>query len=125
MREYPFERRRDYRRGYRELPSLARTAIRWRTRRRVRAIEASGLTRRYNGGSWLRRSGASAADLEGVGMAKRGENTGRSGGVVDAPGKKRRKPLPSDPQAKVVKSQAEKMRTAMPMAKTNRRRGRA
>jgi hypothetical protein len=53
------------------------------------------------------------------------ENTGRSGGVVDAPGKKHRKPLPSDPGAKIVSSQAAKMRTATPMAKTNRRRGRA
>jgi len=58
-------------------------------------------------------------------MAKRDENKGRSGGVVDAPGKKHRKPLPSDPEGKVVRSQAAKMRTATPMAKTNRRRGRA
>jgi len=49
---------------------------------------------------------------------------GRSGGVVDAPGKKHRKPLPSDPGAPQAASQAAKMRTAKTMVKTNRRRGR-
>jgi hypothetical protein len=49
---------------------------------------------------------------------------GRSGGVVDAPGKKHRKPLPADPGATIVHEQAAKMRTAKTMVKTNRRRGR-
>ena len=49
---------------------------------------------------------------------------GRSGGVVDAPGKRRRKRLPADPDATVAASQAAKARRARPMAKTNRRRGR-
>jgi hypothetical protein len=49
---------------------------------------------------------------------------GRSGGVVDAPGKKHRKPPPTDPGANIADSQAAKMRTTVPMAKTNRRRGR-
>jgi hypothetical protein len=44
--------------------------------------------------------------------------------VVDAPGKRHRKPPPSDPDAIVADSQAAKMRTAMTMVKTNRRRGR-
>ena len=48
----------------------------------------------------------------------------RSGGVVDAPGKTHRKPMPTDPGANIAGSQAAKMRTAKPMAKTNRRRGR-
>jgi hypothetical protein len=56
--------------------------------------------------------------------AARGEAKGRSGGMVDAPGKKHRKPLPSDPDANIADSQAAKMRTAMPMAKTNKNRGR-
>ena len=56
--------------------------------------------------------------------AVRGRSKGRSGGVVDAPGKKRRKQAPKDPGANIADSQAAKMRTAMPMAKTNRRRGR-
>jgi hypothetical protein len=54
----------------------------------------------------------------------RGGARGRSGGAVDAPGKKHRKPLPSDPDATNADSQAAKMRTAMPMSKTKRLRGR-
>ena len=54
----------------------------------------------------------------------RGGTKGRSGGVVDAPGKKHRKPMPSDPDASIADSQAAKMRTAVTMIKTNRRRGR-
>ena len=49
---------------------------------------------------------------------------GRSGGMVDAPGKKHRKPMPADPGANIVDSQAAKMRTAKTMVKTNKRRGR-
>lgn len=49
---------------------------------------------------------------------------GRSGGVVDAPGKKHRKPMPADPGASKAASQAAKLRAARTMVKTNRRRGR-
>jgi hypothetical protein len=49
---------------------------------------------------------------------------GRSGGVVDAPGKKHRKPMPADPAAYQAASQAAKLRAAKTMVKTNRRRGR-
>jgi hypothetical protein len=49
--------------------------------------------------------------------------TPRSGGVVDAPGKKHRKPMPADPDARRAASQAAKIRPKM-MVKTNRRRGR-
>jgi hypothetical protein len=48
----------------------------------------------------------------------------RSGGVVDAPGKKHRKPLPSDPGANLAHAQAAKMRAARPMVKTSKTRGR-
>jgi hypothetical protein len=48
----------------------------------------------------------------------------RSGGVVDAPGKKHRKPARRDPGANMAGSQAAKMRLARTMVKTNRRRGR-
>ena len=58
-----------------------------------------------------------------VAAARKG-NKGRSGGRVDAPGKKHRKPMPSDPGARIAKSQAAKIRTAKTMEKTNRRRGR-
>jgi hypothetical protein len=54
----------------------------------------------------------------------RGRTKGRSGGAVDAPGKKHRKPLPADPGANLADSQAAKMRMARPMIKTTRRRGR-
>jgi hypothetical protein len=49
---------------------------------------------------------------------------GRSGGVVDAPGKRHRKPMPTDPSANIADSQAAKMRMARTMVKTHRRRGR-
>jgi hypothetical protein len=56
--------------------------------------------------------------------AAHGRTRGRSGGVVDAPGKKHRKPTPTDPDANLADTQAAKMRTAKTMVKTNRRRGR-
>jgi|KBSMisStaDraftv2_1062788.scaffolds.fasta_scaffold428537_2 hypothetical protein len=48
----------------------------------------------------------------------------RSGGTVDAPGKKHRKRPPSDPDAALARSQARKMRAATPMEKTARHRQR-
>ena len=56
--------------------------------------------------------------------AAHGNTKGRSGGVVDAPGKKHRKPPPADPEAYKAASQAAKMRAAQTMVKTNRLRGR-
>ena len=57
-------------------------------------------------------------------VAARQGNKGRSGGVVDAPGKKHRKAAPTDPDASIADSQAAKMRAAKTMEKTYRRRGR-
>lgn len=51
-------------------------------------------------------------------------SAGRSGGKVDAPGKKHRKPTPTTVEVKRAGSQAAKVRLARPMAKTNRHRGR-
>ena len=48
----------------------------------------------------------------------------RSGGAVDAPGKKHRPPMPNDPDANTASSQAAKVRMAKTMIKTHRRRGR-
>lgn len=59
-----------------------------------------------------------------VAAAAGGGNKGRSGGVVDAPGKKHRKPAPRDPDANMAASQTAKMRAAKTMVKTTRRRGR-
>jgi hypothetical protein len=56
--------------------------------------------------------------------AARRENKGRSGGGVDAPGKKHRKPTAAGAARTVANSQAAKLRTAKTMAKTNQRRGR-
>jgi hypothetical protein len=56
--------------------------------------------------------------------AARAGNKGRSGGTVDAPGKKHRRRKPNDPAANLASSQAVKLRTAKTMAKTNRHRGR-
>ena len=49
---------------------------------------------------------------------------GRSGGSVDAPGKKHRPPMPDGPGANRADSQAAKMRAAKTMVKTSRLRGR-
>jgi hypothetical protein len=48
----------------------------------------------------------------------------RSGGIVDAPGKKHRPAMPTDPGANRADGQAAKMRAAKTMVKTHRRRGR-
>jgi hypothetical protein len=79
---------------------------------------AAALLQQLAGGAKKSAKGKPAA------QARREEIKGRSGGVVDAPGKKHRKPLPSDPDAKTADSQAAKVRTAKTMAKTTRRRGR-
>src|SRR6476469_9990901 len=47
-----------------------------------------------------------------------GKTRGRSGGIVDAPGKKHRPPMPTDPGATHADSQAAKMRPAKTMVKT-------
>ena len=57
-------------------------------------------------------------------VTARGRNNGRSGGVVDAPGKRHRTPMRNDLSANVAHSQADKLRTAKTMKKTDRRRGR-
>lgn len=60
----------------------------------------------------------------GTTAASRKKQAGRSGGAVDAPGKKHRQPMPADPGANLEGSQAAKMRTARTMVKTKRLRGR-
>jgi hypothetical protein len=65
-----------------------------------------------------------ARDKQPIAAAAPAGRRPRSGGVVDAPRKKHRKPLPSNPDAGIARSQAAKMRTASTMVKTNRRRGR-
>ena len=67
---------------------------------------------------------AAVAPKKPAAAATPGRGKGRSGGVVDAPGKKHRPLMPSDPDASHVRSQAAKMRGAKTMVKTNRLRGR-
>jgi hypothetical protein len=52
------------------------------------------------------------------------KSRGRSGGVVDAPGKRHRPLMASDPDATRARSQTAKLREAKTMVKTDRRRGR-
>ena len=54
--------------------------------------------------------------------AARKTTPARSGGAVDAPGKQHRKRAPADPDAALARSQAGKVRAAMPMDKTPRHR---
>jgi hypothetical protein len=79
---------------------------------------ASHLLKQLAGGRTAVKKKSAAAATAGKGKK------GRSGGAVDAPGKKHRKQAPPDPDRAVARSQASKMRTAMPMAKTSKRRGR-
>jgi hypothetical protein len=81
--------------------------------------EATRLLDQLTGGAKKATKKAQAAAA-----AARKAGKGRSGGVVDAPGKKHRKKAAADPQAKTARSQADKMRMAKTMVKTNRRRGR-
>ena len=75
-------------------------------------------TTRANGGT------AKGSKRNPAATAALGKTEGRSGGVVDAPGKRHRKPVQADPGANIADSQAAKMRMARTMVKTNRRRGR-
>ena len=67
---------------------------------------------------------ARATTKEAAAAPALGATKGRSGGVVDAPGKKHRKPAAKDPRANIADSQAAKLRTARTMVKTRRLRGR-
>jgi hypothetical protein len=64
------------------------------------------------------------AENKPTGRAAIRRSPGRSGGIVDAPGKKHRPPMPTDPGANRADSQAAKMRAAKTMVKTPRHRGR-
>ena len=84
----------------------------------VRNGAASLLKQMASGATALtRRKSAPAA-------AGRTRKTGRSGGVVDAPGKKHRKPAPADPRVGRVRTQAATMRKAQPTAKAKRHQAR-
>jgi phage protein D len=52
------------------------------------------------------------------------KSQGRSGGVVDAPGKKHRKPMPKDPRAMAADAKSANMRAGKASMKTTKTRGR-
>ena len=52
------------------------------------------------------------------------KNLGRSGGIVDAPGKKHRKPTPKDPRAMAADAKGANMRAGKASMKTTKKRGR-
>jgi hypothetical protein len=69
----------------------------------------NGTTRR-SGTTTTNASGATTVSKEQpAAAAALGKTAGRSGGVVDAPGKRHRKPMPTDPGANIADSQAAKI----------------
>ena len=64
------------------------------------------------------------AKTKAVGAATTAKIKGRSGGVVDAPGKKHRKPTPADPRALSADAKTANARSGKTMMKTVKLRGR-
>jgi hypothetical protein len=69
-------------------------------------------------------SKAATATKTSAGAAATSTKKGRSGGVVDAPGKKHRKPTPADPRAVAADAKASNIRSGKSMMKTVKQRGR-
>ena len=69
-------------------------------------------------------SGAAATASVKAGAVAKSYSTGRSGGIVDAPGKKHRKPAPRDPRSIAAVAKAANLRAVKPSMKTGRLRGR-
>jgi len=67
---------------------------------------------------------ATTATETGAAAAAMPAKKGRSGGVVDAPGKKHRKPTPKDPRAVAADARASTIRSGKSMMKTVKQRGR-
>ena len=68
--------------------------------------------------------GVTKASKKAISAASNARSKGRSGGVVDAPGKKHRKPMPKDPHAIAADAKTANMRTGKTMMKTVKLRGR-
>jgi hypothetical protein len=69
-------------------------------------------------------SKAATATKTSAAAAATSTKRGRSGGVVDAPGKKHRQPTPKDPRAVVADAKASNIRSGKSMMKTVKQRGR-
>jgi hypothetical protein len=88
----------------------------------VRDSAADLLDQLSDGVTTLTGTAKKAAMAATTGAAK--TSKGRSGGAVDAPGKKHRKPAPRDSRAIAADAKAKNMRAAAPSMKTNKTRGR-
>jgi hypothetical protein len=82
---------------------------------------ASELLAQLSGGVTSLTTSATKAAVSSASTAK---SRGRSGGVVDAPGKKHRKPAPADPRAMAADAKRSNMRSVTASMKTMKRRGR-
>ena len=67
---------------------------------------------------------AKKAATTAAGARAKAAGKGRSGGVVDAPGKKHRKPTPADPRAVAADAKRANMRSSQASMKTTKTRGR-
>jgi hypothetical protein len=67
---------------------------------------------------------AATATKSSAAAAATSTKKGRSGGVVDAPGKKHRKPAPKDPRSTAADAKTSNMRSGKIMMKTVKQRGR-
>ena len=89
------------------------------------ALDKQVTSLRKGAAELLERFSAGATKAKKKAAAPASKSTkGRSGGAVDAPGKKHRKPAPAGPAVRREASQAAKLRAAKTMVKTPRRRGR-
>ena len=69
-------------------------------------------------------TGLTTSAKKAAGAASKPAGKGRSGGVVDAPGKKHRKPMPADPRAATANAKRATMRSSQASMKTTKKRGR-
>jgi hypothetical protein len=67
---------------------------------------------------------AKEAATTAVAARSKAASKGRSGGVVDAPGKKHRKPVPADPRTVAADAKRANMRSSQASVKTSKKRGR-
>jgi hypothetical protein len=85
---------------------------------------ASALLEELKAGVSKMTVGADDAARTAAGSRPAAKSKGRSGGVVDAPGKKHRKPTPADPRALAADAKASNVRSSKASMKTMKRRGR-
>jgi hypothetical protein len=85
---------------------------------------AADLLEQLSDGMTVMTKTAKTATTAAVKAASTARSKGRSGGVVDAPGKKHRKPVPADARAASAGAKSSNMRSVKPSMKTVKLRGR-